>query len=95
MLSPPRNASIASCVAEDSQAAPDFIPRGVQVERSGTCRPGDLFAEFFNSAPFFLYQLKDFAKLLDLTRQGLDLVEPDAQREEHFESARLNELVGK
>ena len=65
-LSPSRKSSTCSGVAEASQAAPDLIPRGLKVELSGSDKPDNMFAEFFNATPFLLDKLKGPPQFLDL-----------------------------
>jgi hypothetical protein len=71
----PRNASTWSCVAEASQPAPDLIPCGVKIERSGSDSPGNLFAEFIKTAPFFLYQFESVFYVAGQSRCGFGLVQ--------------------
>jgi hypothetical protein len=72
-LNPPRNASTASGVAEASQAAPDFIARGVKVETGGSDSPGNLFAKFFNPVPFINEQLQRGPQVSNVLFRRLDL----------------------
>jgi hypothetical protein len=47
----------------------------LKVELSGSDKPGNLFAEFFNSAPLFLYKLEHFAQLFHIAWDRPQLVE--------------------
>ncbi|MGV8987307.1 MAG: hypothetical protein ACOH2H_13630 [Cypionkella sp.] len=95
-LKPPRNSSTWSCVAEESQPAPDLIPRSVKVERSGSDSPGNLFAEFIKTASFFLNQFERILYVPGQSRCGFDLIQlagPDLQENAAQFLGRLPEQV--